>query len=1284
MLLRKTGCYAVVFPMALSVLLWGCSGDKKSKTDGKVTIFSGDFNIEGASGERITIPSGDYIQIEKYDGIEYIPVEGVLADADFKTILQSSHELSVNKTDRLARLTKPLDETLTHLQSTVPMMRVKTSPEVGYFSGLVQRSQYRDISKVKGLPYSVLLNPIVTQESSNMVRRMNEPELIKAMGDLNASRDTSDYAGLKSMGVTSFLKTVGEELGETPDGSSVKVGVSDTGITLHHPAFYNAAGKNRIVHIKDFTSEGRIFINPAAKFAVTVPSETPPGVAPEEYLMVDAQVLPPARSVVTLPTADQFLPIVGPILVHEKLRAKLLDPSKAARMGVLFEGAFAAAGESADINQNGKTDDLFMVLAVTDSKELEIYLSFTGDFDFRKSKPLRDWNATGDSVSLGSEKVGVDIRPTVLQTTVNVDATVLGISLVGYDPGNHGTHVSGLVGARKIIANDKDSTLARGAAPNVNLMMNRVCANNGGCRATEAIVDLALSGADIINMSLGGLSPFNDGFTVQEAIINRLTELEDVLFMISAGNSGPGMNTVGSPSTAKHAISVGATANNGMIQKQYQWSGKGTAGLIDETPKSDQDYMLFFSSRGPSGSGGFKPNLTAPGTELSSIQLNAAQGARSGLDVYWGTSMSAPSATGAVALLLDAARKYNKKNPTAKLPTDALTLRRVLLESAKPFNVTRFDPRSKKFEQGQYTWIDQGMGMLSLPNAWKILKKQADRALSSPVYYEEDGEEIGVPLTYEVRVADKYRNGGTYNGTAELPEEMASMIGPVYGQGVWLDLNDTRSLFKVQIARRLPLTATVREDAGELKRLLVTSMEEFSLKTVIYGSNQEWVKAGTLEQLDCSQSPSKNLILVGEGAVDPAAGVTTMQPRESSLMVCIDRSTLHSLPPGDHGALISAYRKSNGQTEATPSFVVPVYVTVPHKNLAGHDAFEVKSEVASMGVGRHYVNVPKGTSFVTVTLSVPEAKVVNGAVKDCASVKLYVNEAANTALPPELTVDPTKSVIQNCDLEGGLKNESRTLTYTRVNPAAGIWDMHVLGRYFFEKSPYELTIQFAKVDLSTNLIKGTSEVLNGSLEMKLVDYSVDPVPDAEKSRFILNQKIASSTHEVANQTVLVVPTEAGDMARQYGDDITSVTISTSESPGNDLDLTVVECEDAELSEGCSPMGNSAGASADESVSFIPDSEKFYGVAVVGYEVKDDGEFKFTEAATSKNGEEGKLTLTEIGKDQYEVTYAFDVANSKLLTDLEASDGSYELGGEIQLVTKAGSLLATVPVRVQKK
>src|SRR5690606_20988705 len=157
----------------------------------------------------------------------------------------------------------------------------------------------------------------------------------------------------------------------------------------------------------------------------------------------------------------------------------------------------------------------------------------------------------------------------------------------------------------------------------------------------------------------------------------RLTVLKNVLFVISAGNSGPGRQTVGSPSVADLSLSVGASASHRLVERQYQWpaSGKPSTQVAGET--EDDDFMLFFSSRGPTAAGGFKPNIAAPGTELSSIQLNAADGARPGLDVYWGTSMAAPTAAGAVALLIDAIKVYNEAHPDQKLSTNALTIRKV-------------------------------------------------------------------------------------------------------------------------------------------------------------------------------------------------------------------------------------------------------------------------------------------------------------------------------------------------------------------------------------------------------------------------------------------------------------------------------------------------------------------------------------------------------------------------------------------------------------------------------
>ena len=1174
------------------------------------------------------------------------------------------------------------------------MAQAKIIADVGYFSALIPLEQYNQLSAVTGLSQRVLINPVVSiaRDPSTLGFAPASGIALGVYADKaeDGRANTDSFSGLERIGVDEFLAATKKELGQDVDGSKVNVGITDTGVTLNHPAFLDAKGVNRIQYLKDFTGEGQMLFPSNYTFATREPTakELPKNVDATQAIVVSAQVLVPAAGT-AVPDVDQPSAIKEQLmLVSPELKKALMTPDSGARLGVISEAAFDSTDgrEVVDLNHNGKHDDMLyaILLPNSDVTKAQIFVDVSGRGDFRKSPALSNWNTSHATMAVFSETFGLDVKSVKLNAAKGVVIDAVAAAIVGYDPGNHGSHVSGIIGGRKTIANDSDQTKARGVAPNTTLMVDRVCANNGGCGATDAMIDLSMAGAEVINMSLGGLSPLNDGYGVQETIANRLTQMNNTLFVISAGNSGPGRQTVGSPSVARMALSVAATASRKLIERQYQYPGFGASKPAPAGSLQDDDFVLFFSSRGPTAAGGFKPNVAAPGTELSSVQLNAAVGSRAGLDVYWGTSMAAPTTTGAVALLIDAAKRYNELHADAKLPIDAVTLHRVLSESARPFDMNSYSIKDKKRSNGQYTWIDQGNGMINLLNAWNALKAERTGRLASAVQIDLGaGKRESVALDYELRVLRVSPNGIDYTGSQLAPVDTNGAVEPRFGRGIYLDINGSDSLIPVQVTRRLPLSATRRADAGELNRQLVTTADRFALETTVYGSAVEWLKAGTFDRQDCAASPTAELLVIGTGPVDnleskdPA--VRSAAFSASNLQVCIDRKLVNTLSPGDHGALIKAYRLVDGKKEVSPSFVVPVYVAVPHATLAGKAGYKINGDVKSFGLDRHYVQIPEGTSLVKVSMEVPAAKVQGTAVSGCSGVELMVLEGGNTVTAPEIS-PRAKARATNCD-RSGASSTQRVVSYTRFNPKAGIWDLHVFGQYSYSDSPYTLTVEFAKVASSVSEIAGKADKLNGSLQFSVVDSSIKVVPSEAKSVFGLSSLIQDSKPTISQDQDLAVPNLDGVVARSYDASIAGVTFTTGGLTGSDIDLAVKECDDADQKV-CKTAGASGGATDEESVTITPVKGKFYVPVVSGYKVEGDKPaFKFTEIRKLAKPENGSVKVATIGEQKFRIDYAFDVEHSAILkSDLFAS-GKWSVGGDLTLKSDDGAGLIRLPIKI---
>jgi len=1297
------------------------AGLPQASEPGQARLATPDLPPLHPGAQRLNLTSQTHVPVTySKAGRAYIPVEGLLSDKGFARAQANAALLNLNAEQKSQQMRLLLKGIVDKISARATLVNISYAPEVGYFSGWVAISEYSQLRQISGLESDILISPRAqSNDQPHAARRNASARAARPSRMAEVPRNLSaQYSGLDRLGVGQFVEMVNSELGTKPTGERVRVGVTDTGITYAHPAFRSQkSAKQRISYMKDFTNEGAGFVTERAKISVkriedndlknvkvSTVSEAPVRVE------IDAQILMPDAASAGVMTADANGAAALPFkdlkseqfVLPETLVTALEAPNSRVRLGVMNETSFASDDEKVDINANGKIDDSFYFFVVPSEQqgEEQVYLDFSASKDMRSLKPLTDFNVSQQTVDVMSEKIGVSLTRIEIPVENGTAAAepLTRIALVGFDPGNHGSHVAGIIGAQSTLSNDTGDTQARGFAPEVELMMNRVCSNNSGCNATRAIIDLAQNGARIINMSLGGLSESNDGYGVQETVINRLTEVYDVLFVISAGNSGPGRQTVGSPSTARHALSVAATATRRMIEAQYQWPALGT--LPKGSSDSDEDFVMFFSSRGPTAAGGFKPNIAAPGTQLSSIQLNSAPGSRAGLDVYWGTSMAAPAATGAIALLLDAAQMYNSKNPTQPMPTDALTIRRVIMDSARPFRVNSFHPLTGVSSKGIYTWIDQGYGMVSLPQAWELLKKKAALQLPTGVKAvmgqgQNASEERPLALDYKVRVLRSLGNGLKYDGTQSF--DTGSNIGPnqterKYGQGVWLTEAEADTLVEVNINRSLRFKDLGREDVGDLLRQLNTSRETFALETVYYGAKSEWLKVGVPQNVACADDTviaNPELSILGAGALDQPVAQdvrSTLNPlRASTLNVCLKKDLIASLPPGDHGALIRAFKVVNGQRDVAASFEIPVYLTVPHHAASMQAKFSVSRQINSFMVDRHYVRVPKGVSVLRVSLELPKADSADAGLS-CSGVSLNVLAGGNTRTPADLAM--SGNVAQSCSAQGAPVNNRLAVKFTELNPKAGLWDLHVFGRYQFPQSTYSLNIDYATFAEIQPLNLTPPMLANGEFPVVLKESTFDALPDPGKSEFSLAGWLGETKHEIRkDQGLTVIPSASGKLARTYRADAGTVTITTTSAvSGLDIDLVVDECDDEALTI-CKGVAKSGTATADERGVFVPKAGKFYAVRIDPYDVPTDkAEFSATELINAHVAEKGRLQVvgSSAASGEFKIIYGYDVAGSQLIADPLFTSGQYKLMGGIKLVNAVGIALINVPVKVTRE
>ncbi|MGW1106237.1 S8 family serine peptidase [Streptomyces sp. NPDC002540] len=530
------------------------------------------------------------------------------------------------------------------------------------------------------------------------------------------------------------------------DGRGVTIGILDSGVDLGHPALQKTTtGERKIVD--------------------WVTATDPVSDGDGTWLrMTDA--------------------VSGPTFTYQGRTYKA--PEGSYRIKLFAEAATKGGDMKGDLNRDGDTTDVWAVLY--DPVTGTVRVDLDNDGDFTNETAMKPYKEKHQVSYFGKDDPRTDVVeriPFTVETRKNVVYNAAGDKSdyvnIGVIESEHGTHVAGITSANGLFGGKMN-----GAAPGAKIVSSRACTWSGGCTniaLTEGMIDLVVNrGVDVVNMSIGGLPPLNDGNNARAELYKRLIDIYGVQLVISAGNDGPGVNTIGDPGLADHVISVGAS-----ISKETWAANYGS----NVTKKYD---MLPFSSRGPREDGGFAPILTAPGASINTTQTwlpggpvkEAGYSLPAGYSMLQGTSMASPQAAGATALLLSAAKQKHIELPPADLRT-ALTSTATHIKDV-PAHA-------------------QGSGLINIVGAWKQIEKQGapaheysvkapvdtalDFALKTPgfgtgLYDREGGLKVGQKKSYDVTItrttgpdkAVKHQlswknNDGTFKlagpGTVSLP-----------------------------------------------------------------------------------------------------------------------------------------------------------------------------------------------------------------------------------------------------------------------------------------------------------------------------------------------------------------------------------------------------------------------------------------------------------------------------------------------------------------------------------
>ncbi len=341
-----------------------------------------------------------------------------------------------------------------------------------------------------------------------------------------------------------------------------------------------------------------------------------------------------------------------------------------------------------------KLDDpgpIYDCVVFSDGQSWQCAIDTNEDGDFRNEKLLTSYQVRRQYASFSFKQP--------LNFAINIYENGKRLSIVT-PSGAHGTHVAGIVASHF-----PDHPELNGVAPGARIVSikighARLDGMETGAALIRALRTVVDHKCDLINMSYGEPTGNpNHGRLIEQ--FSNIVKNHGAIFVASAGNEGPALSTVGAPGgTTSALLGVGAYASPELMSTAYQ------------LPKGLPGVPYTWTSQGPSADGDLGVDLFAPGGAIASIpNYSLARSRRMN-----GTSMAAPNACGAIALLLSGL----KANQTHYTP---IRVARAVKNTAKPI--------------ASISVFAQGPGLIQVPKAFDYLQ----------LYAKAIGEDVDIQAT---------------------------------------------------------------------------------------------------------------------------------------------------------------------------------------------------------------------------------------------------------------------------------------------------------------------------------------------------------------------------------------------------------------------------------------------------------------------------------------------------------------------------------------------------------